>query len=224
VYMTMVRERVKAERPSRHMTYHDLREAFAEAGCVVCRLVANAVDRYLRALLHERVNDPGVRERLRASFGFCREHSWQLQRRGDPLGISILWRDLLSQGVEGDDSSRRPGRRRPQICPACEAAVEAERRYLGTLLDHIEVGELRNEYAASRGLCLPHVRAALAQALPEAKRFLMASESDKLARLSAELAEIIRKNDYRFREEPWGPEKDAWIRATGKLAGEPPGE
>jgi hypothetical protein len=208
--------------PTKHMTYFDLREALAGEGCAICRLVAAAVNRYLRALVYSHINDPGVRGKLRASRGFCRQHAWQVQRVGDPLAISILWRDLLSQSLEGNDSCRRRGRHRPRMCPACEAAVEAERRYLGTLLDHIEVGELRNEYAASRGLCLPHVRAALAQASPEAKRFLMASESDKLARLSAELAEIILNNDYRFREEPWGAERDAWIRATGKLVGEPP--
>jgi hypothetical protein len=40
--------------------------------------------------------------------------------------------------------------------------------------------------------------------------------------LHAELAEIIRKHDYRYRDEPWGPEKDAWSRAAAKLAGEQP--
>ena len=72
-------KRMAARRPSKHMTYHSLREALAAPGCAFCRLVASAVDRYLRALLHESVNDPEVRERLRASRGFCREHSWQLQ-------------------------------------------------------------------------------------------------------------------------------------------------
>jgi len=223
VYMTMVRERAKAERPSRHMAYHDLREAFAEPGCAVCRLVANAVDRYFRTLLHERVNDPGVRERLRASFGFCREHSWQLQRRGDPLGISILWRDLLTQRVQPENKRRgRTDKRRNQVCPACEIALEAQHRYLETLLEHLEAGALRDEYVASAGLCMSHLRAALRRSPSGARGFLLASESDNLRRLTDELSEIIRKNDYRFRDEPWGQERDAWIRATRKLAGEPP--
>jgi len=37
------------------------------------------------------------------------------------------------------------------------------------------------------------------------------------AALQAELGEIVRKNDYRFRGEPWGSEKDAWLRALQKL-------
>jgi hypothetical protein len=205
------------------MTYHDLSEALARAGCAVCRLVAIATDRYLRSLLHESVNDPGVRERLRASHGFCSEHSWQLQRRGDPLGISILWRDLLTQALESSNGPwTEKGRGRSAMCPACEVAAEAEQRYLETLVEHLASGSLRREYDASPGLCLPHLRKALRQGPAGARAFLLGSEAAKLSRLSQELAEVIRKHDYRFRDEPWGAERDAWIRATSKLAGEPP--
>jgi len=222
-YKKMARNLRVARQPSRHMTYHDLSEALAQAGCAVCRLVATATDRYLRSLLHESVNDPGVRERLRASHGFCCEHSWQLQRRGDPLGISILWRDLLTQASEsGNGPQHGKGKGRTAVCPACEIATEAERRYLGTLVEHLASGSLRGEYDTSPGLCLPHLRKAFRQGSAGARAFLLESEAAKLSGLSQELAEIIRKNDYRFREEPWGAERDAWIRATSKLAGEPP--
>ena len=75
--MHVVLRQMAMKQPSRHMTYHDLREALAEPGCAFCRLVARAVDRYLRALLYESVNDPGLREKLRASRGFCRGHAWR---------------------------------------------------------------------------------------------------------------------------------------------------
>ena len=35
--------------------------------------------------------------------------------------------------------------------------------------------------------------------------------------LVAELEEFVRKNDYRFRDEPWGGERDAWRRALLRL-------
>lgn len=43
---------------------------------------------------------------------------------------------------------------------------------------------------------------------------------ERLARLRAELREFIRKNDYRFRDEPWGDEKTAPQRAVAKLGGD----
>ena len=212
--------------PSKHMTYHDVSEALAQSGCCICRLADYAVRRYLGSLLWESVNDPGVREKLRAARGFCREHSWQAQSMGSPLGVAILWRDLLTQEVV---ELQRPGvelRRRRLAprgeCPACAQRDEAERRFLETLLEHLEAGELRGEYTDSSGLCLPHIERALRSAPPQAHRFLVEAESEKLNRLLGELSEIIRKNDYRFRDEPWGAERDAWVRATGKLKGEKP--
>ena len=212
--------------PSKHMTYHDVSEALAQSGCCMCRLAGSAVRRYLESLLWEFVNDPGVREELRAARGFCREHSWQVQAMGSPLGVAILWRDLLTQEVV---ELQRPGaelkRRRaaPQRkCPACAQRDEAEQRFLETLLEHLEAGELRGEYTGSSGLCLPHLERALRSAPRQAYCFLVEAESEKLNRLLGELSEIIRKNDYRFREEPWGAERDAWMRATGKLKGEKP--
>jgi len=38
-------------------------------------------------------------------------------------------------------------------------------------------------------------------------------------RLTDQLSEIIRKSDYRFLDEPWGEEGDAWLRAIAVLAG-----
>jgi hypothetical protein len=206
------------------MPYHDVSGALAQSGCCICRLADEAVRRYLGSLLWEFVNDPGVREELRAAHGFCWEHTWQVQAMGSPLAVAILWRDLLTQEVA---DLRRPGveprRRRPapqRQCPACAQRGEAEQRSLETLIEHLEAGGLRIEYTDSSGLCLPHLEKALRGAPPQAHRFLVEAESEKLNCLLGELSEIIRKNDYRFREEPWGAERDAWVRATGKLRGE----
>jgi len=38
-------------------------------------------------------------------------------------------------------------------------------------------------------------------------------------RLAGQLGERIRKSDYRFRDEPWGQEGDAWRRAIPALVG-----
>jgi len=38
--------------------------------------------------------------------------------------------------------------------------------------------------------------------------------------LHGELAEFIRKHDHRFGHEPFGAEKDAWLRTVAMFAGE----
>ena len=42
-------------------------------------------------------------------------------------------------------------------------------------------------------------------------------EAKKLELLRGELNEVIRKNDYRFRSEEWGAERDAWVRALAMV-------
>jgi len=67
---------------------------------------------------------------------------------------------------------------------------------------------------------LVHLRRALELA-PNAAAFdrLRAASAEHLARLTAEVAEFIRKNDYRFVGEVFGPEGDSWRRALAAVIG-----
>ena len=73
---------------------------------------------------------------------------------------------------------------------------------------------------ASEGLCLPHLRSALEQVREiGACEQLLSIHRARLETLESELAEFIRKNDYRFKAEGFGKEGDAWLRAVGLIAG-----
>jgi len=48
---------------------------------------------------------------------------------------------------------------------------------------------------------------------------VLSIERKKISQLVGELREFIRKHDYRYSEEPFGKERDAWIRAVEKLNG-----
>ena len=56
-------------------THHEFLEACNETGCPVCRLGAQTVQRQLKGLFHEYVNDKEMRAELAKSIGFCGEHS-----------------------------------------------------------------------------------------------------------------------------------------------------
>jgi hypothetical protein len=65
-----------------------------------------------------------------------------------------------------------------------------------------------------------HLRLALeAVSDGDAYAVLLAISRKQLEALNAELAEFIRKNDYRFRDEGFGNEGDAWKRALSKISG-----
>jgi len=107
------------------------------------------------------------------------------------------------------------------MCPACKQAEIMERIYLDTLLNTLLGDEgLLAAYESSDGLCLPHFRQALAQVRDEVVfEALINAQRAIWERLAADLGEFIRKNDYRFRDEPLGEEGDAWLRAIAALAG-----
>jgi hypothetical protein len=91
---------------------------------------------------------------------------------------------------------------------------------LSTLAESLDKEEFVQAFRESSGLCLPHFRQVLGLVRrDEDFQTLLAIQRKKLSSLSAELAEIIRKSDHRFREEGFGKEKDAWQRAIGMIAG-----
>jgi hypothetical protein len=111
-----------------------------------------------------------------------------------------------------------------QRCPACVQRQTMEDIYLDVLLDNL-VGKdnLAAIYQASDGLCLPHFRRAVRRA--HSQEILEALLQAQLAiwqRLVQQLGEVIRKNDYRFQDEPWGEEAGAWLTAIATLVGPQP--
>ncbi len=228
---------------------HNLLEACRKPGCPVCRLEQNVVERYLDNQFYENVNSPRWRDRLRGSLGFCYEHTWLAadKRLGDPLGFTIIYRDLVNSVLRrletGEQAARSargwtallrqlPEEARTRIagalaaitprkhCPVCEHRDESTRNTLTVLLEELKQPEMVTALQASEGLCLPHLRQALEQ-IRDASVLerLLSIQQEKLESLRAELDEFIRKNDYQFAAEGFGGERDAWLRAMAMVVG-----
>jgi len=228
--------------------YDDLLEALATPGCAFCLLQQRAAERYLDALLWESVNDPSLRREVSAARGFCRSHAWLLVRPGAALSAAILYKDVVlgaSRALQAAASHRpslwqrlRTRLRRPnmpedpvvqalaaqRICPACTNAREIEQHLCATVETAIQRSdEFLLRYRSSSGLCLDHFSTLTAALQPSRLRQpLWEAQSAVWQRLDAELAEFIRKNDHRFRGEPFGVERDAWERAIALTSGPQP--
>ena len=227
------------------LSYYDLREAFAEDGCPICRLALAAAVRWIAAINYESAGDPGVRAELRASFGFCAIHGQQWLHQANVLATATIYVDVLTRVV----AERRmlsvtrastlagvaaflgahtdPGHGHQPLlpsgrCPVCQAVAETEAMLLDTLLAALPDPAFGAAYRASGGLCLPHLRRALAQASDEGSFGLLRDVA--VAReecLLAQLREIIRRSDYRFSHEPAGEERGGAERAVRHVAGAP---
>ena len=202
-------------------TYTAFVEACSQPGCPLCRVEHDAVLRYISGIFYEQVTDYNLRDRLRDSLGFCREHAYFAvdELPGNALGIAIIYQDLIKfakHHLDDPRSGSSPKRR----CPACEQRDLNMMRTLSDLAKHIEDPAMTNALKKSDGLCLFHMRHALKHTRVPSKRALLLSiEHEILGRLSQELAEFVRKNDYRFAKETFGSERDSWRRAVGIVAG-----
>jgi len=77
-----------------------------------------------------------------------------------------------------------------------------------------------HRFRSSSGLCLPHFRMALEEAEDQkAVEILIEVQRARMTALLAELEEYLRKHDYRYAHEPYGSEKDSWIRAIELFVG-----
>lgn len=225
----------------KHLTYFALMEALEGEGCPLCVLVLGALRRYFDSLVYEQVNDPLIRENLRASQGFCAAHGEMLRQARSGLGSAIMHRDLLNtiaRRLERESHSQQSpadwlqglvqgGRTRHALplaatlpCPACVYACESEQKYVDTLLGNWGDEELRSAFRSSAGLCLPHLRMTLGRARdPESFEAMKTAQLEIWGELIGELDEFVRKHDYRFSGEPMGEEGTSWSRAIDLISG-----
>lgn len=106
------------------------------------------------------------------------------------------------------------------MCPACANAIEAEGRYLRAMVTFVDDPALGFAYAASAGLCLPHmVRAAESEPAGPQLDMLVARTRDRWAEVGQDVASFVRKHDYRNREPFTAAEAASYTRAFEMLAG-----
>ncbi|MCX7680901.1 MAG: DUF6062 family protein [Anaerolineae bacterium] len=214
--------------------YSDLLEASAKPGCPICRVSLAFVRSYLDNTMYERVNDGEVRAELRNARGYCNTHAWMLSEgRGVVLGTAIIQRDVLNTVLEALNVEP-PGRgtrhhvqellrrlRPTAECPACVNRRVMEDIAIGTFLKYLDDPELAAALDSSDGLCLPHFSRALELVEePGHLHRLLDFQRRALTKLRNELAELIRKHDYRFTSEGLGKESDSWLRALGIVSAE----
>lgn len=221
------------------MSRFELEEALHQPGCAVCRLVERAGSSYLEYILYDLVNDPDVQKKFRASLGLCERHAQGMLEKGDGLGVAILYRavvnELLGLLSKAPDAPRsqaslarllgRPTRTDPTIpepgdgCTVCKAEGEAERRYLQVLLDGARDGSLNDLVGGSGNVCVRHLSRASLVAGGRLPTALIDATREVFEDLESDLGRYVQHSDYRFRDEPWGKERDSWKRVVAQMLG-----
>lgn len=229
--------------PSATFSTFDLLDAFADEGCPICRLSLRSVTRFIDSMNYDSVNDPGFRAQLNAARGFCNPHAYQWLHTAFVLGTAEIYREVLhvitadvrratfeSRGIgprlsaflggSGAPAHRSPISAPTVSCPACAHLQDTGTLLTRALVDGLQDADFRNRYASSRGLCLPHLGPALSAAESrDVFQFLQDFAVDQEETMLNQLGEIVRKHDYRYRDEVAGDERGAAERAVAHVHG-----
>mgnify|MGYP005862092349 CR=1 FL=1 len=200
-----------------------LDEALERDICPICFLSRSNEYRQLDMLLYERINDLGARRKLKRSRGFCVYHTYRLLEVGGygcHAKIAILFKDLvddMAQEVGKLNTSRPKYIDMESDCPICAGLRQTEADFAIIMVAYLADAERRMRYGRSFGLCLRHFNDVMARADRSLRQFLRDDQELRLRALSADLGEFVRKSVVQV--EPFGVERDVWIRALRLYAG-----
>lgn len=218
--MTLLKR--KSPPPEKFIGFYDVVEALGKPGCAICRRVHDSARSAIDSLLYESVTDPIIRDELRATKGFCNLHARLALANGDAFGLSIIYEDLVANQLDELTRGKMP-LSETSGCRICQLAEETEQHTLTTCRDYFDDRQFCDALQKADAFCARHF-ALLLELLPkgESRERLWQWEQEKLAALRHQLAEFIRKVDYRFHhEEVTEKEANAWQRAmewfVGKL-------
>jgi hypothetical protein len=209
-------------------TIYDLRIACSKPGCPVCTVTQRSTAKYIEGLLNECILDPEIREKLTDSLGLCYQHTWLSVeiKLTDALGHAILQHSLVNSSLRKlEAGGGHPGKQLAKEleprkeCPACKIDAETLERVVDSLAAGLKDPGFIADFQNAGALCLPHLRAALPKLDSHRMELVLAHQKERMSSLRDELAEFIRKNDYRFRDEAIGAEGDSYKRAADLVQG-----
>lgn len=198
----------------RHSAFFNLKEALERPGCPVCKLQAYWTEKQIETILYESVNDKFFRSRLAKTEGFCATHAWRIADFNSSLGSAILFRDRLDRLTQRLETKKIKRMKGLQPCLLCQNEAEAEKRYLQVLAGAFADPAFQEQFAASSGLCFPHLEAVLPMLSSSRRSELLSIQREKYSRLSQELEAYIAKFDYRSQDRNCSEEeKNRWKEA-----------
>lgn len=144
------------------------------------------------------------------SSNIFRRRGWFVTKRQRPVNPRA--QALINQLAQKDS------------CCLCRQLADYERALTWGLQRFLSQAHgddvFRDLYRRSWGLCLPHFRMVLFRVEDDSTLdILIDVQRERMEALSVDLKEYLRKHDYRFAHEPYGSEKDSWIRVIALFVG-----
>ena len=243
--------RRKETQPDRSRDIDALRAACSREGCPICAVMLEHMQGVMDAWQYEDFTDVEHRHEVIRTRGFCPLHTWQLAQLHTSFQLAVIYREVLADvlaGLERDQENTQDGSPRAALtlpgwlkgqhahsgqgyakpdfeqCYFCRMRDGIEQRLIDSLVGMLHSEQDRALISQSTGLCLAHFAQAHTHAethYPEELSVLLDCQHACLARVLGEVQELVRKHDYRFKDEARGDEMTSWRRGAELCAGNP---
>ena len=214
-----------------------LTDALAEkCECPLCiiekKLDSDTVDYYTGAAMME----PDVRCETNAK-GFCPVHFRKMKENEKTLSVALVLQTRLKEIIPllqpEEIKKKRLFAKEEKSCfdekikesfSGCAACERVAKKMVDCVSNFVyllsEEKDFKDEYLASKGLCMKHFIQVAELAKGEVKNEIILHQKKEMERIAADIDRFVLKFDYRNADMPWENAKDAPERAIFKLRGE----
>jgi len=137
-----------------------LEEGLRTGGCPICHVGARNSFDLMAQIVGTIADDPETVALVGRANGLCNMHAWDFADIASATSINELYQALLQQAadrLETEGEASPP----PRSCGVCDGIRAREVEAVRLLLARLQRPEGRAKYERTRGMCLPHLAAAL---------------------------------------------------------------
>jgi GTP-binding protein EngB required for normal cell division len=208
------------------------RATLRSGACPICEGQSQAIFNFFAQWQYTLSQDVAAQHAFATARGFCYVHTWVFAQIASPQGISEGYAPLIDAAADElraaleqsrQQATEHVGALLPKVetCAACRVLRESEQEQIRQLLSQLARTDEQIIYAHTPGLCLPHLRLALAAAPSrEISEMLMRAQVQCLEELSEDMRSYTLKRDALRRGLLNDQEEKAWRRALVQLVGE----
>jgi hypothetical protein len=205
------------------------RRKYASRGCPICDHLVSVSKEFFAGFQYSLYNDERKQQWFAENGGFCPFHLWQLESISSPVGFSVGLAKLAkriarlldpSVAIKSVRETLQQIRPLTEQCSACNLLRKSEHEFIEKFRSSLSEAENRRLYAQSQGVCLHHLKMAIAAGPDEeTTRLLLRTASTAFQLIGEDMEGFALKREASRRHMVNGDEEDAHLRAVIHLAG-----
>ncbi len=185
----------------KEFSYKDMQRQMSEGVCPICTSMQKKTLNKLNALSYAHLTDVEFRKNYIQSDGFCHHHTELFFQHSDILAHAVLFEHLFKVKLKRASNHKNVQKKRAKTCFLCQQEKTAETLLIGIFIKGLNDKAFLNDYKEKALCCTKHFDDILNHKKTKAHQDFKETTLKKYQRMHHHLAEIKRKNDFKYADE-----------------------